>query len=138
MRRASLGTLFVLLILIAAPVALAQKLTGPKYDPAAEFTIKGTVTEVKEVPKACLGEDAINLVLKTAKGPMEVQIAPASFLKELEITFKVGDDLQIIAAKAKEKDDKEINLAREIQHENNTLVVRDKTGDPVWTWMKKG
>jgi hypothetical protein len=28
-------------------------------------------------------------------------------------------------------------LAREVVKGNNTLVLRDKTGAPVWSWMEK-
>jgi hypothetical protein len=124
------------LVLACASFAVAQAAPEFKYDLKAEQTIKGTVLEVKKVPKAIHGQDAINLVVKTEKGDVEVEVGPAAFLDEMGVLFKPGDQVKIFASKCKR--DSDVLAAREItQGENDTITLRDQKGEPVWTWMMK-
>jgi DNA/RNA endonuclease YhcR with UshA esterase domain len=109
----------------------------PRYDVKAETTLKGAVDEVREVPGSCSGQTGLHLVLNTDAGKLEVQIAPPEFLKEMDVRFAKGDQVQILGSKLM-LDGKPFMLAREITQSNNVLVVRDRKGDPVWTWMKRG
>jgi hypothetical protein len=129
--------LFLLCLLLVPVAAAAQKPAGPKYDVATETTLKGVVEEVKEVPNSCLGETGVHVILKTDTGPVEVQIAPVDFLKFMEVTFAKGDQLQIVGSKVTVADSPLV-MARSVTRNNNEVVVRDKQGAPVWTWMKKG
>ncbi len=137
MKAVNLFKTLLLLILVLVATSAAQKAPGPKYDPATETTFKGVVDDVKEVPNSCLGETGLYVVIKTPTGTMEVQIAPVNFLKEMEMSFAKGDTLEIIASKV-QKDGTPFYIARQVTRQNNELVVRDKKGEPVWTWMKKG
>src|SRR5512142_2927398 len=95
MRTASLlKALLIILVILAAVVATAQQ-NPPKYNPADEIKLKGTVESVKQVPNSCSGFTGTHVMLKTDKGVLEVQIAPADFLKELDVSFAVGDPLEI-------------------------------------------
>ncbi len=125
-----------LLLVLAVPLALAQKAGSdtPKYDPTKEVTLKGSVEEVKEIPGP-KGEMGVDLMVKTATEVVEVRLCPESVLKEFEVTFAKGDQLQVTGAKVK-LDDKDVVLAREIVRGPDTIVLRDKRGAPVWTWMK--
>jgi hypothetical protein len=127
---------FISLLLMAT--ALAQTAV-PKYDVKAEATLKGSVEEVKEVPGSCAGETGLHVQLATDAGKFEVQIAPPEFLKEMDVKFAKGDQLQILGSKLM-LDGKPFMLAREVtqSNSNNAPVVRDRKGDPVWTFMKKG
>ncbi len=136
MKSANFLKALLLVVLLLAAFALAQKSTGPKYDLATETTLKGVVEEVKEVPNSCMGETGLHVILKTATGNFEVQIAPVAFLKDMEMTFAKGDELQVVAAKVT-KEGNTLMLAREVTRSNNQLVLRDKKGEPVWTWMMK-
>jgi len=113
------------------------KSAGPKYDLAAEVKLKGTVEEVKEVPNSCLGETGLHLMLKTGSGIVEVQVAPVGFLKNMEVQFAKGDQIEIVGSQLTQNGSPLV-LARSVTQNNNELVVRDKQGTPVWTWMKKG
>jgi hypothetical protein len=129
--------LILLCLLLLTAVAAAQKPPAVKYDPATETTLKGVVDDVKEVPNSYAGETGLHLMLKTEAGILEVQVAPVSFLKAMEITFAKGDELKIVGSKVT-KDGNALVLARDITRGSNELVMRDKQGDPVWTWMKRG
>jgi DNA/RNA endonuclease YhcR with UshA esterase domain len=123
---------------LLAPLVMAQKAgtEGPKYDVATEVTVKGTVEEIKEVPNP-KGQIGIYLMVKSGADTLEVRLCPNSFLKEFEVAFKKGDQLTITGSKVK-VDEKDAILAREIEFGNNKIVLRDKQGVPVWTWLTKG
>ena len=123
---------------LLAPLVMAQKAAteGPKYEVAKEVTVKGTVEEIKEVPNP-KGQIGIYLMVKSGAEILEVRLCPNSFLKEFEVAFKKGDQLTITGSKVK-VDEKDVILAREIEFGNNKIVLRDKQGVPVWTWLTKG
>ncbi len=122
------------LLVITTQVALAQKNanTGPKYDLTSEVKIKGVVDDIREVPGAFEGTQ---LVVKTDTGTVVVHLAPGEFLKEIDSSFKKGDEVQVVGAKAPNTDGTEI-LAREITVGTNTTTLRDDKGIPVWTGWK--
>jgi hypothetical protein len=126
----------LVVLMLAVPLALAQKQTAPKYDLANEIKVKGTVEEVKTVGAAEPKET--HLVLTTDKGLVEICLCPAKFLTDMDMSFAKGDKLEVTGAKAKDGvNGSDVILAREIVRGENTLVLRDKTGGPVWTWMMK-
>jgi hypothetical protein len=131
--RVCLAAMFLLAPLVMAQNAAAE---APKYDVAKEVTVKGTVEEVKEVPNP-KGQIGIYLMVKSGAEILEVRLCPNSFLKEFEVAFKKGDQLTITGSKVK-VDEKDVILAREIEFGNNKIVLRDKQGVPVWTWLTKG
>lgn len=128
--------ILIFVFVLAIPLAFAQKQSGPKYDKTAEVTVKGSVDEVKQ-PNGPDGDT--HLILKTDKGPVEVCLCPAKFLSSLDMNFQKGDQLEVTGAKAKDKDavGTEVILVREIVKGGNTLILRDKDGGPVWTWLAK-
>lgn len=136
MRPETAFKLLLLLLVLAIPVALAQKNNAntPKYDLSKEINVKGWVEEVKQVPGA-KDELGVLLMVKTGSETVEVRLCPESVLKEFEVSFAKGDQVEITGARLK-LDDKEIVLVRQIVRGNSTLVLRDKQGAPVWTWMK--
>jgi hypothetical protein len=130
-----LKIIVIFALLVALPLAFAAT---PKYDKATEVKIKGTVEEVKE--SGAGAEKDTHLMLKTEKGLMEICLCPAKFLADMDMNFQKGDQLEITGAKAMDKDasgEKEVVLAREIVKGDSTLVLRDKDGGPVWTWLLK-
>ena len=127
--------LILLVLVLAVPLAVAQKQKGPKYDPSNEVKVSGTVTDIKQVAED--SDTETHLVLNTDKGIVEVCLCPAKFLSAMDINFQKGDKLEVTGAKAKEADGTEEILAREIVKGDNTLVLRDKQGGPVWTWLLK-
>lgn len=124
-----IGVLCSLLILLASTTAFGQK-SEPKYDTASEVTIKGEVQEVKT------HENNVHLIVKAGDQISEVCLCPAEFLKSMDYDFAKGDKVEITGAKAK-MDGNDVILARQIVKGDNTLVIRDKGGAPVWTWLMK-
>ncbi len=131
--------LFVVATILVMSVALwGQKPngnTGPKYDPANEVTIKGTVDDIKIVPGSMEG---VHLLVKSDTGTILVHIAPEKFLNEMETTFQKGDQLQVVGCKIKDADGNDELLARQVTKGVNELVLRDKKGIPIWALWDPG
>jgi hypothetical protein len=137
LNRKSVALACLVAMFLAAPLLIAQKAEdAPKYDMTKEVTIKGTVEEIKEVPNP-KGQTGIYLMVKSDAAILEVRLCPNSFLKEFAVVFNKGDELTITGSKVK-VNDKDVILAREIEKGNNKIVLRDKDGAPVWTWLTKG
>ena len=125
----------VLAFVMPAPATQKIKDTGPKYDTASEVKIKGIVEDITEVPG---NFDGVHLLVRTDTGMVTVRVAPSAFLKEIDTSFKKGDQVQVTGAKAVNATDDQI-LAREITVGTNTLTLRDDQGIPVWAgWSPAG
>lgn len=138
-----LRTAAVLMLLVGVIVALSTaclaqtKAALPKYDDKTEVHInKAIILDTKEITLPN-GQQRFRLMVKTGDETQEVCLCPKAFLQMMETTFAKGDEVEVVGSKVKEGDDKTIILAREVTKGQNTLVLRDKKGEPVWTWMEK-
>jgi hypothetical protein len=117
---------------VSAAWAQTASKTGPKYDVKNEVKFKGVVQEVREVPGPFEGTQ---LVVKTETKTILVHVGPSDFLKEMDTSFKVGDQVEVVGCKAPDTAGDEI-LAREITVGQNTATLRDDKGVPVWVGWK--
>jgi len=117
---------------ILTATAFAQ--APPKYDPATETIVKGTVEELKLVPPT--GTKAF-AYLMTKTGPdkdkdtVQIFLCPKSFLDELGVAFKANETIEITGSKVK-LDGSDLILAREVEAGGETLTFRFKDGKPAW------
>lgn len=104
---------------------------GPKYDKSKEIKFTGTVSEVKE---GTTPNQPTAVVVKTGEKSTVVQLAPAEYLKEIDCWVKAGDQVEVTGAKVADSQDEV--LAREVVFGNNTMVLRDDKGIPIWEVWK--
>lgn len=126
----------LMLALLAAAPLFAQKPPDknsvPKYDPATEVTLKGTVQDVSDRQCPVSGTVGEHLQLKYAEDKtIEIHLAATKFVKTYELVFNKGDEVEVTGSKVK-LDGVETIYAREIKRGNDTFVFRDKDGKPVW------
>jgi DNA/RNA endonuclease YhcR with UshA esterase domain len=103
----------------------------PKYDVASQQTISGTIQEVKDYPCPVSGSLGTHLAIKAGSEILEAHLAPAAFLKEYGISFKVGDSVKVVGVRAM-FDGKPAILVREITMGAVTATFRDDKGRPAW------
>jgi hypothetical protein len=121
-------------VLCLAAISFAQTL--PKYDPKTEVELKKVVVQdVKEITLPN-GQNRFRLIVKVGDQLQEVCLCPKAFLETMDTAFAKGDELDVVGSKVDDAG-KPLVLAREVVKGNNTLVLRDKKGEPVWTWMEK-
>ena len=124
--------------------AAAPKLAGadkkmnpaPSYEVATESTVVVLIADIREVPKTDpLG--GVHLTVKSKGDTLDVYVAPAEFVKIFDITFKKGQEIEVTGSKVKFGGE-DVILAREIQVDRTTLVLREKDGTPLWQgWITK-
>jgi hypothetical protein len=125
--------LAVFLASLCLSQVLAQKTPKPslpKYDLQTEAKIKGTIEEVKLPPKGS-AKEIVHLLLKNGPDTMDLYLCPKSFMDEMGMDFTKGDEITLTGSKVKQGET-DLILARELVKGNNTFVLRDAKGDPVW------
>jgi hypothetical protein len=122
--------------LCGAPL-IAQKSpeTGPpKYDLHTETKIKVTVEEVK-LPAKGAAKEVAHLQVKDGTDSLDVYLCPMSFFNDMGMSFTKGDAITLTGSRVKQGDANLI-LAREVAKGNDTFVLRDEKGSPVWAWHR--
>ena len=120
--------LLKLAIVLVAASALAQ--APPKYDPATETRLKGTVEELKFVPPS--GAKQVGyLMLKSGSDTVQVFLGPKKFLDDMGATFKPGDAVEVMGSKVKVDGADQI-LGREVVKGDDVLTLRFADGKPAW------
>ena len=76
-------------------------------------------------------KDFVELVIKSNEGKVVVYVCPKPFQDELGISFSKGDAITITGAKVKQEES-EVILARELVKGQDTILLRDDKGNPVW------
>jgi hypothetical protein len=108
----------------------AAKPSRPKYDLQTEAKIKGTIEEVELPPKGS-EKESVHLLLKNGTDTTDVYLCPKSFMDEMGMDFTKGDEITLTGSKVKQGET-DLVLAREVAKGNNTFVLRDAKGGPVW------
>jgi hypothetical protein len=124
--------IFVVLLLAGCQASFAIKEVEeePRYNPATVINVMATVTDIREVPRGN-PLTGIHLAVKVESEALEIYLGPADFVKQFEITFARGNEIQVIGSKIK-FGAAHIVLAREVRKEEITLYCRDKKGEPNW------
>jgi hypothetical protein len=130
-RKISVLSAFLTLLLVASLVAQkTPKPSPPKYDLHTEVKIKGTIEEVKLPPKGS-EKEIVHLLVKSGTDSVDVYLCPKSFFDDMGMDFGKGDEITLTGSRVKQGET-DLVLAREVVKGNNTFVLRDAKGDPVW------
>ncbi|PYV80725.1 MAG: hypothetical protein DMG93_18110 [Acidobacteria bacterium] len=74
--------------------------------------------------------------MKNGADTVEIYLCPKSFLDDMGFTFSKGDEITVTGSKVKQ-DGTDLVLAKQTERGNDTLVLRDDKGAPVWMWSSK-
>jgi|SRR5579863_2374025 len=127
-----LVAIFLVLLVVTASAQKNQNSAhaSPKYDVSTETKMKGTVDELRLPPKGSEKEIA-HLMVKNGDEIVDVYLCPASFFNDMGMGFNKGEELVITGSKVK-VGGADLILAREVVKGNDTFVLRDEKGSPVW------
>jgi hypothetical protein len=112
-----------------APAPKAPAAKAPEYDVKAVVTIKGVVEDFHE-SKTRGDHPGLHIILKTETETVEVHACPLRFMSDLEFVIEKGDTITVEGSRP---DPAGLVVAREITKGQTSLILRDKTGAPVWT-----
>lgn len=124
--------LLIIVVVCALPLIAKkpQETNRPKYDLSTESKMKATVQEVKLPPKGSEKEIA-HLLVKVGTDTFDVYLCPKAFLDDMGVNFSQGEEIVVTGSRIK-WGETELILAREVVRGNDTLVLRDEKGNPVW------
>jgi len=125
----------LLLFSVAARNAQAADPAAPKYDAQTETKMKGTVEDVT-LPASGHEKEIVHLVMKNGTETVDIYLCPKSFLDDMGVAFSKGDEITVTGSKVKQGEGEEV-LAKQAERGNDTLVLRDDKGTPVWAWNSK-
>ena len=115
----------------AAPQSGADALpqagvAAPAYDADYEGLVAGVIYSVMRHP----GMD-VQLTIGVGEKSFEVLVAPMHWLDSKQVVFRSGERVEIVGARADHGSGETI-VAREIHTADQTIVLRDTTGQPLW------
>lgn len=116
-------------------IARASDPVAPKYDTQTETKIKGTVEDVT-MPPTGHDKEIVHLVMKIGNDTVDVYLCPKSFLDEMGEAFAKGDEIVVTGSKVKQGET-DLFLARQADKGQDSLVLRDEKGKPIWAWNAK-
>jgi hypothetical protein len=118
------------LCLLPATAQKSKEPGPPKYDLHTETKMKVTVDEVKLPPKGS-EKGGAHLLVKSGTDSVDVYLCPKSFFDDMGMSFSKGDEVTLTGSKVK-LGEEDLILAREVVKGNDTFVLRDEKGNPVW------
>lgn len=121
--------LFAAITLVAQQADQAQPV--PRYDISKEIAVKGSVQNVTQYQCPVSGTLGAHLGVLTKEELLEVHVAPSRFLREFEIAFNPGDEVQMVGNRF-EYGGKIAFVPRSITVKKNTYFFRNQKGSPVW------
>lgn len=112
----------------------------PRYEPATVVSTRMVVAEVKDVPKGS-PLAGVHLLARPESAradsePVDVYLAPADFMKQMDLTFHPHDRIDVTGSKVK-LGAAPVILAREVRRDTSTIYIRDEKGEPVWKLLLK-
>jgi hypothetical protein len=127
----------VILLSVGALPARSQKKTQeqsslPKYDLHTEMKAKGVVDEVKPLQLGTK-EDTTEIMMKSGSDVLVIFLCPKAYQEEMSISLIKGDEIALTGSRV-QREGSDIILVREVVKGNDTMVLRDDKGNPVWNW----
>ena len=117
---------------------------GPAYETTNEEMFRGVVDDLKgglsvmywfsKIHTLGLGHMQApdkQLLLKTDRETLAVQLGPAAFLDEKDVEIKRGDTLEVTGSRVT-IGKSQVILARQIRKGDNAWALRNTAGQPLW------
>src|ERR1022692_3396211 len=127
-------SILLFIALVCALPLIAEKpheTNRPKYDLSTESKMKATVQEVK-LPAKGSEKEIAHLLVRVGTDTFDVYLCPKVFLDDMGVNFSPGEEILLTGSRIKQGE-AEIILAREVVRGNDTLVLRDEKGNPIWS-----
>ena len=107
------------------------------FDPATVETVSGEVQKVDRIaPMRKMGA-GIHLLIKTSKESIPVHLGPEWFMDRLDAKIEQGDRVEVKGSRIT-LEGKPVIIVSEVKRGDETLVLRDDSGVPVWSgWRGK-
>jgi hypothetical protein len=110
---------------------------GRMFNPQTVETVSGEVVKVDKIRPMKGMSYGIHLVVKTESGETSVHLGPAWYIENQDMAVKTGDNVEVKGSKV-EMGGKPVIIAAEVKKGEDTLVLRDDAGVPLWSgWRRR-
>ena len=109
---------------------------GRMYDPKTVETISGEVAGIESFTPAKGMGAGVHLLLKTDKETISVHLGPAWFIENQDLKIENKDQVVVRGSRITFQEKPAI-IAAEVTKGNETLMLRDDAGVPVWSGWKR-
>lgn len=121
----------IILALVVMSIMAFTQNAVPRYDPAQETILKGTVQQVNDYQCPVSGTIGTHISVKTGDQTIEVHLAPATFMKDYGIVIKAGDSV-IVTGMRLTFDGKPAMIAKTVADDRARYRFREDDGRPEW------
>jgi|HubBroStandDraft_2_1064218.scaffolds.fasta_scaffold172535_2 hypothetical protein len=123
-----LAVAFVILVVL---LFTSPRHRAPMYDASAEVTMQGVIQDVQQFYCPISGEEGTHLMLKTENGIVQVHVAPSRFLRNNNLSFSKGGQVQVVGSRIIYQGHTAL-IARAITLGSQTTAFRTTNGHPLW------
>ncbi|MBI5634091.1 MAG: DNA-binding protein [Nitrospirae bacterium] len=134
-------------VLIGASVVLAAPWKGSggwgmgsqyqrNFNPSTVETVSGTVASVEQTKPMKGMNYGIHVMLKTEKETIEVHLGPGWYIERLDTRIEKSDKVEVKGSRVTIAG-KQVIIAQELKKGDNTLILRDSAGIPVWAGWRR-
>ncbi len=145
-----IGIAFTLTVFFIASVALAGPWNGWQgsggwgsgspyqrmYDPVTVEAVSGIVESVNRITPVKGMYSGIHLTLKTDKETIDVHLGPEWYIERQDVKLEKGDKIEVRGSRIT-FNGKPAIIAAELKKGENTLILRDSAGIPVWAGWRR-
>ena len=103
----------------------------PTYEASDEVTVQGVVQDVQQFYCPISGDVGTHLIVKTDNGTVQVHVAPTRFLRNNNLSFSTGDQIQVVGSRIIYQGHEAI-IARATTRAGQTVAFRQPGGHPLW------
>ena len=110
---------------------------GRMYDPKTVESIVGEVVDVERVTPRKGMSHGVHLLVKTETETLSVHLGPAWYIENQDTRIEPKDKVEVKGSRIT-FDGKPAIIAAEIKKGEETLMLRDESGFPVWSgWRRR-
>ena len=109
---------------------------GRMYDLKTVETITAAVTDVERITPLKGMSYGIHLTVKTEQETISVHLGPAWYIENQDVTIERDDGVVILGSRI-DFEGKPAIIAVEVKKGDQTLILRDESGFPVWSGWKR-
>ena len=108
------------------------------FNPGTMEELNGSVVSVDKITPESGMSTGVHLMVKSEKGgTVSVHLGPAWYLDNQDIQFVAGDMIVVKGSKITYQNAPAI-IAMTVQKGEQTLMLRDKKGNPTWNGLRQG
>jgi hypothetical protein len=107
------------------------------YDTSTVETITGVIVKVERITVTKGRSCGLHLMVSTDEETLSVHLGPEWYFDKLDLEIESGDDVEVTGSRIEYEGEPAI-IAAKVEKGDQTLILRDEIGIPVWSGWRRG